>query len=102
MSQLALLKNKYRSGLAESDLRRCLKADGYSVFSWQDGPGQYYSPHSHPHDEFIVVAVGSIKFMVGGEDYILEPGDMLVLPANTVHEAVNEGSTNVTFFVCSK
>ncbi|HEY9784058.1 MAG TPA: cupin domain-containing protein [Candidatus Obscuribacterales bacterium] len=85
-----------------SELRRRLKDEGYSIFEWQDGPGAYYSPHSHPHDEFIVVASGNIVFTIDGLDYELSAGDGFDLPAGAVHEAVNKGSQAVKYMICTR
>src|SRR5579885_15010 len=100
MTAPSLHKGKYKL-LSESNLRRELSKEGYSVFSWQDRPGAAYSAHSHPHDEYIVVHDGSIEFMINGHTYVLEAGDALLLPANTIHEAVNRGVKPVHYLICT-
>ena len=71
------------------------------MFSWQDLPGAAYSEHSHNHDEVIVVQSGAIKFTIAGEDYLLEAGDELILPAGTLHSAINPGDKTVSYLICS-
>lgn len=101
MSALRLERQLY-SFKNSSDLEAQLRRQGYSLFSWEDRPGAYYSPHSHEHDEFIVVLSGSIKFTIAGRDYLLEPGDMLTLPAETVHSAVNDEHSSCRYYICTR
>lgn len=101
-SVLAVEKGKYSPVSSESKLREQLQREGYSLFSWQDGPGTTYGAHSHPHDEFIVIASGQIIFLIDSERYSLNEGDLLVLPAGTVHEAINEGKSAVRYFICTR
>ncbi len=101
MTVLSLEKRKFDCH-SEPALRQRLESQGYSVFAWQDRPGAYYSPHSHDHDEFIVVHQGTIRFLIDGKPYDLEPGDLLNLPAHTVHEAINEGTQTVRYYICSR
>lgn len=97
-----LHKNKYNDCRHPADLRSKLEKEGYSVFAWTDEPGAVYSDHLHPQDEYIVVASGRIVFEIDKKRFSLEAGDALLLPANTVHAAVNEDSSPVSFFVCTK
>jgi len=85
-----------------NDLREKLSSEGFSIFSWQDGPGAYYSPHSHPHDEYIVVHTGEIVFQIDGEDLLVAAGDALDLPAGTVHAAENRSRKSVSYFICTR
>jgi mannose-6-phosphate isomerase-like protein (cupin superfamily) len=101
MVELSLEKGKYASIGSPAALKHQLEQEGRSVFPWQDRSGAYYSPHQHSHDEFIVVYEGRIVFLIAGERYEIEPGDQLNLPANTVHEAINEDEQTVRYFICS-
>lgn len=95
-------KEKYSGCNSRDEVRRLLESEGYSVFAWQDTPGSFYTPHSHPHTEYIVVYSGCITFTIDKEDYKLEAGDALVLPANTIHAAVNDGSSTAKYFICTR
>jgi quercetin dioxygenase-like cupin family protein len=101
MTSLSIDKQKYDCR-DESELERKLEREGFSIFNWSDRPGAYYSPHSHGHDEFIIVYKGSITFIIQGSKYKLEPGDLLNLPAGTVHEAVNDTREPVHYFICTR
>ncbi len=45
-------------------------------------------PHHHMHTQSTFVTKGKFQFTVGGETRILEPGDNLIIPSNTVHSCV--------------
>jgi quercetin dioxygenase-like cupin family protein len=95
-------QRQYSDCKSANDLREKLSSEGFLIFSWQDGPGAYYSPHSHPHDEYIVVYSGEIVFQIDGEDMLVTTGDALDLPADTVHAAENRGKKPVAYFICTK
>jgi len=97
--KFSVAKDKYRA--SGSQLRRELEAAGLSAFEWSDGPGAFYSPHSHGHDEIIVVNSGKIVFIIDEVEHELCAGDELVLPANTIHSAENRTSKSVSYFICT-
>ncbi len=102
VSKLELIKSRYANFESEKELREHLIKEGFDVFPWQDSPGALYSPHQHPHDEFIVIHSGSLIFKAKGNDFRLEPGDMLVLPEGTIHSAQNDQAVTVRYFICSR
>ena len=81
-----------------AELQRRLEADGFEVWSWTDGPGASYAPHSHDHDESLWVLEGEITFGVGRREYRLSPGDRLMLPGGTVHTA-RAGAAGATYLI---
>ena len=74
---------------APDALLRELAASGHTYSTWADGPHDTYPAHSHHFDKRLVCLVGSITFALPatGERVELRPGDLLVLPAETVHAA---------------
>ncbi|MEO8574936.1 MAG: cupin domain-containing protein [Pyrinomonadaceae bacterium] len=57
-------------------------------------PG-YLSPrHTHPGEEIIYVIEGSLEYEIGGQVSKVKAGDVLFVPAQTIHSAKNIGSTN--------
>ena len=56
-------------------------------------PGAAFPRHSHPGDEIIYVLEGSIEYDVDGRSpATLIAGDVLFIPAGTIHSAKNIGS----------
>jgi quercetin dioxygenase-like cupin family protein len=63
--------------------------EGLHPYSWSNGPGDVYAPHSHDYDKVIYVVSGSIAFGLPLENREIEmrPGDRLDLPGGIVHDA---------------
>ncbi len=58
-------------------------------------PGVAFGKHWHPGEEIIYVLEGSLEYEVEGKPPVtLEAGDVLFIPARTIHAAKNVGSGN--------
>lgn len=75
--------------LSESAILRSLEAEGFRASRWMNEPGYIYTAHAHEYDKVVLVMRGSITFFVPSmsEDYKLQPGDRLELPAGIAHRA---------------
>jgi quercetin dioxygenase-like cupin family protein len=77
--------------MATSDeLMERLRGEASGCYSWSNGPGYSYAPHSHGYEKVLYCVEGSITFVLDGEGRSIElnPGDRIMLPAGTVHSAV--------------
>ncbi len=71
-----------------------------SIVTFRKGTGS--TPHSHPNEEqFILVLEGRRYFIVGDEERIIEPGDLVHVPRGTVHGGRTLDDTAVMFVVKS-
>jgi quercetin dioxygenase-like cupin family protein len=58
-------------------------------------PGVAFPPHRHPGEEIIYVIEGLWEYQVEGKPPVtLKAGDVLFIPAGTIHAAKNVGSGN--------
>jgi quercetin dioxygenase-like cupin family protein len=58
-------------------------------------PGVAFGKHTHPGEEVIYVLEGSLEYQVEGRPPMtLGAGDVLFIPAGTIHAAKNVGSGN--------
>lgn len=73
--------------LSEAAMRKRLEADGYSVSRYTYPPGTYFSEHTHAVDKKDTVLRGRLKIGAEGREVVLEAGDMIEIPAGTVHTA---------------
>jgi quercetin dioxygenase-like cupin family protein len=84
------------SGTRRIDLQRHdLSAPGREVIQArvEIDPGVASARHSHPGEEIIYVLEGSLEYRVEGKPPLtLKPGDVLFIPAGTIHAAKNVGS----------
>jgi quercetin dioxygenase-like cupin family protein len=94
------------SGLAQAQLagtrridlqRHDLSAPGREVIQArvEIDPGVTSPRHTHPGEEIIYVLEGSLEYQVEGKPPVtLKAGDVLFIPAGTIHAAKNVGSGN--------
>ena len=55
-------------------------------------PGSKFPRHKHPGEEIVYVLEGSLQYEVEGRSPVtLKAGDVLFIPAGTVHAAANVG-----------
>ena len=58
-------------------------------------PGVLAPAHSHPGEEIVYAIEGLIEYRLEGRPaVILKPGEVLFIPAGTIHEARNVGTVN--------
>ena len=56
-------------------------------------PGYVFPKHTHPGEEIIYVLEGTLEYEVEGKPPVtLKAGDVLFIPAGTIHSAKNVGS----------
>jgi quercetin dioxygenase-like cupin family protein len=72
------------------DLMARLRDEATGCYSWSNGPGDRYAPHSHSYEKVLYCVDGSITFVLeaAGRNLQLKAGDRMVLPAGTIHSAI--------------
>jgi quercetin dioxygenase-like cupin family protein len=86
-----------QAGTKRTDLQRHdLSAPGREVVQVRvDFDPGYVSPkHTHPGEEIIYVIEGTLEYDIGGKVSRVQAGDVLFVPAGTVHWAKNVGTSN--------
>src|SRR5215213_1493526 len=85
-------------GSRRTDLQRHdLSAPGREVVQVRvDFDPGYVSPrHTHPGEEIIYVLEGTLEYEIGSKPPVrVQAGDVLFVPAGTIHSAKNIGSDN--------
>src|SRR5215813_8425436 len=94
--------NEQWGELSEASLRKRLKSDGYSVTRYDYPPGTYFSSHTHSFDKKDAVLSGRFLIRAKGREFILGPGDVLYVPAGTLHSAEVIGNETVLSLDASK
>lgn len=84
-----------QAGVTRTDLQRHdLSAPGREAVQVRVdlAPGVAFRRHTHPGEEIIYVLAGAIEYDVEGKPPVtLRAGDVLFIPAGTVHAAKNVG-----------
>jgi quercetin dioxygenase-like cupin family protein len=85
-------------GIRRTDLlRQDLSVPGREVVQVRVdfGPGAAFGRHRHPGEEIAYVLAGSLEYQVEGKPPVtLEAGEVLFIPAGTIHAARNVGQGN--------
>ena len=91
------LQATQQTGTKRTDLQRHdLSAPGREVIQVRvDFDPGYASPrHTHPGEEIIYVIEGLLEYEIDGKPAKVKAGDVLFVPAGTIHSAKNVGSGN--------
>jgi quercetin dioxygenase-like cupin family protein len=84
------------SGIKRTDLQRHdLSAPGREAVQVRVdiAPGVAFGKHTHPGEEIIYVLEGTLEYQIEDKPPVtLKAGDVLFIPAGTVHAARNPGS----------
>jgi quercetin dioxygenase-like cupin family protein len=96
-SSLALqMAQAQQPGIKRTDLQRHdLSVPGHEVVQSRVelDPGVAFGKHWHPGEEIIYVLEGSVEYQLEGKPPVtLKAGDVLFIPAGTIHAAKNVGS----------
>ena len=88
-------------GIKRTDLlRQDLSVPGREIVQVRVdfAPGVEFGKHSHPGEEIAYVLEGSLEYEVEGKPPVtLKAGEVLFIPAGTIHSAKNVGSGNAAF-----
>jgi quercetin dioxygenase-like cupin family protein len=100
LTTLAILGSaiSQQPGIKRTDLQRHdLSAPGREVVQTRVDfdPGAAFGNHSHPGEEIVYVIEGLLEYKVEGKPPVtLKAGEVLFIPAGTIHAAKNVGSGN--------
>ena len=95
---LALDVAQSQTGVTRTELQRNdLSVSGREVVQVRVdlAPGVAFPPHSHPGEEIAYVIEGLLEYRFEGKPPVtLKAGEVLFIPAGTIHSAKNVGSGN--------
>ena len=96
-SASALYVRAQQAGASRTELQRHdLSIPGREVIQVRVDldPGTAFPSHTHPGEEIIYVIEGVWQYEIGDKIVTAKAGDVLFVPAGTVHSARNAGGTN--------
>ena len=64
-------------------------------------PGASQKPHKHPPEQCYIIIQGRGKMNVGEENSIVERGDIIYIPSDSVHFITNQGDTTLIYISAS-
>jgi len=93
---LPMAQAQQPQGITRTDLQRHdLSAPGREAVQVRVdlAPGVAFGKHTHPGEEIIYVLAGTLEYQLEDKPPVtLKAGDVLFIPAGTVHSAKNVGS----------
>ena len=85
--------------ISEKISRRILSGDQGMVVRWSIGAGVHVEPHSHANEQIVWMLKGKMEFRLDSEQRVCGPGDVVVIPGGTEHEAwFREDTEAIDFF----
>ena len=84
--------------IAEKISRRILSGNQGMVVWWSVGVGVHVEPHSHVNEQIVWMLKGETELRLGTEQRVCGPGDVVVIPGGTEHEAWFREDTEVIDF----
>jgi quercetin dioxygenase-like cupin family protein len=94
--QVACAQQAEMAGIRRTDLQRHdLSVPGREAVQVRVDidPGVAFGKHTHPGEEIIYVLEGALEYQIEGKPPMtLKAGDVLFIPAGTIHAAKNVGS----------
>jgi len=89
-----------QAGITRTDLQRHdISVPGHEAFQVRVdfAPGAAFGRHTHPGEEIIYVLEGTLEYEIEGKpNATLKAGDVLFIPAGTIHAAKNAGSVKAS------
>ena len=76
-----LARETVRSGVSRAGFRG---QDVLMVMNWLE-PGMEVRPHSHPFEQVVYVVKGRMRFVIGGEESVVEEGGLVRIPPDVEH-----------------
>lgn len=81
-------KSHFPDSTSRKAIVKAIKDAGFNPKLITDPPNCIYTTHTHPETKLFVGIKNSMKITVGSNEYLLEPGDQLVVTGNVPHSGV--------------
>jgi len=76
----------------------CVEGDRMMVALMTAPAGKTSEPHSHPNEQWIYVLDGVMELIVDGQPHTAQAGDVIYIPANTIHCGSTPPGKDALFF----
>jgi unsaturated pyranuronate lyase len=79
--------------------RRVIHTEQMTIAKLWLGKGSVVPLHEHMNQQTTMLTSGALEFEMGGEKFVLHPGDVLVIPPNVPHrvEALEDSTATDLF-----
>jgi quercetin dioxygenase-like cupin family protein len=73
--------------LADNIMRRMIVGTREMLVRWEFKKGALAARHSHPHEQIVVMVRGRLRLVVGDDETVMGPDDIVVIPPQVPHAA---------------
>ncbi|GFR97291.1 nicotinic acetylcholine receptor subunit alpha 8 [Elysia marginata] len=88
--------------LCDANMAKKLQIMGYHSIKYTFPPGTDFPDHAHNVTKMDAITSGQFFISMHGQNRVLQPGDIVEVPRQVVHNAHVIGSDSVTFFDSTK
>ena len=64
---------------------RAITSEHTTHMYWEIEADRPLPEHAHPHEQIVNMIEGTYELVIGGESYVLNAGDVLVIPGGVPH-----------------
>merc|ERR1711936_1083102 len=82
--------------LTDKNMEEKLHNMGMRCCKYDFSPGTNFPDHTHSFTKMDAITTGKFQMQMYGQTLVLEPGDIIEVPKNTVHNAKVVGMEDVT------
>jgi quercetin dioxygenase-like cupin family protein len=68
-------------------MRRMIVGTREMLVRWEFKKGALAARHSHPHEQIVVMVRGRLRLVVGDDETVMGPDDIVVIPPQVPHAA---------------
>jgi quercetin dioxygenase-like cupin family protein len=76
-----------REHLGEGIVRQMVYGEALMICRLTLAPGTVAAAHDHVHEQMTIIEKGRIRFVLGSEEKVFGPGDVLLFPSGFWHGA---------------
>lgn len=73
--------------VSDNIARKMIVGEKEMLVRWEFRKGGLAGRHDHPHEQIVMMVSGRLRLAVGNEERVLVPGDLVIIPPHTPHEA---------------
>ena len=74
---------------------RMLHSERTTLAWWTIADGAELPPHSHPHEQTVIMIAGALALTVDGVERVLRAGDVFAIPGGATHSGRALGAARV-------
>ncbi len=78
----------------------CVEGERMIVALMRAPAGKMGEPHSHPNEQWIFVLEGEFEIRLDGQTHKCGAGNVIYIPANTIHQGGATAGQDAMFFTC--